>query len=139
VHKVEVKVLYSELVKRVLNGLANVVVVEFEKLRGDPNLLTGDTRELDSLSDLVFVLVTPGAVNVTVTRLESVAHGITNLTLGRLPGTETDRRDRGTRVELEMGSGPSDDRSESPRRGEDRVKQIASNQRERRQRRANVS
>lgn len=62
VHEVKVKVLDVELVERVLDSLADVVVVEFEELRGDPDVLTGNTRELDALSYLVLVLVTPGAV-----------------------------------------------------------------------------
>lgn len=62
VHEVKVEVLDAELVEGVLNGLTNVVVVELEELGGDPDLLTGNTRELDTLSDLVLVLVTPGAV-----------------------------------------------------------------------------
>lgn len=116
VHEVKVEVLYAELVKGVLNGLTNVVVVVLEELGGDPDLLTGNTRELDTLSDLVLVLVTPGAVNVTVARLESVADSITDLALGRLPGAETDRGDGSARVELEVRSRPARARREIVRR-----------------------
>ncbi len=44
--------------------------------------------------------------NVTVAGLEGVANSITNLTLGRLPGAETDRGDGSARVELEVRSRP---------------------------------
>lgn len=44
--------------------------------------------------------------NVTVAGLEGVANSITDLTLGRLPGAETDRGDGSARVELEVRSRP---------------------------------
>ena len=106
VHEVKVKILDTELVESVLNGLADVVVVELEEFRSDPDFLARNTGELDALSDFVFVLVTPGTVDVTVTGFEGVADGIANLTLGRLPGTETDRRDGGARVELKVRGNP---------------------------------
>ena len=43
---------------------------------------------------------------MTVAGLEGVANSITHLTLGGLPGTETDRRDGSARVELEVSGGP---------------------------------
>jgi hypothetical protein len=82
VHKVKVEILYAEFVERVLDGLTNVVVVELEQFGSDPNLLAGNTGEFDTLSDLVLVLVTPGTVDVTVTRFESVTDGITHFTFG---------------------------------------------------------
>ena len=65
VHEVEVKVLETQVLQGVLNGQLDVfgVMVELEKLGGDPKLLSGDTGSLDTLSDLSLVSVSPGAAN----------------------------------------------------------------------------
>lgn len=63
VHKVEIEVLEAQVLQGVLDGELDVlrVVVQLEKLRGDPELLSGDTRGLDTLADLGLVTVGPGA------------------------------------------------------------------------------
>lgn len=106
VHQVEVKILDTELVQGVLDGLTDVVVVEFKELGSDPDLFAWDTRELDALSHLVLVLIAPGTVNVAVAGFERVADSIAHLPLGRLPGTETDRGDGSARVQLEVSGRP---------------------------------
>jgi hypothetical protein len=65
VHEVKVKVLETQVLQGVLDGQLDVfgVVVELEKLGGDPKLLSGDTGSLDSLSDLSLVSVSPGAAD----------------------------------------------------------------------------
>ena len=65
VHEVEVKVLETQVLQGVLDGQLDVfgVMVELEKLGGDPKLLSGDTGGLDSLSDLSLVSVSPGAAD----------------------------------------------------------------------------
>lgn len=56
VHEVQVEVLDIELVECVLDSLADMVVVEFEELGGNPDFLTRNTGKLDTLTDLVLVL-----------------------------------------------------------------------------------
>ena len=65
VHEVKVKVLETQVLQGVLDGQLDVfgVMMELEKLGGDPKLLSGDTGGLDSLSDLSLVSVSPGAAN----------------------------------------------------------------------------
>jgi hypothetical protein len=65
VHEVKVKVLETQVLQGVLDGQLDVfgVVVELEKLGGDPKLLSGDTGSLDTLSDLSLVSVSPGAAD----------------------------------------------------------------------------
>jgi len=65
VHEVKVKVLETQVLQGVLDGQLDVfgVMVELEKLGGDPKLLSGDTGSLDSLSDLGLVSVSPGAAD----------------------------------------------------------------------------
>lgn len=55
--EVEVKVLDTKVLEGVLDGEGNVlgVMVELEKLGGDPELLTGDARGLDTLTNLGLV------------------------------------------------------------------------------------
>lgn len=57
VEEVEVKVLELEVLQSVLDGELDVlgVVVKLEELGGDPELLTGDTRVLDTLANLGLV------------------------------------------------------------------------------------
>ena len=49
------------------------------KLGGDPDLLTGDTRVLDTETNLSLVAVGEGSVNVTVASEESGLDGFANL------------------------------------------------------------
>jgi len=95
VHEVQVEVLQAEVLQGVLDGELDVfgVVVQLKELGSDENLLSGDTGLLDTLTDFGLVPVSPGAVDVPVAVLEGVLNGLCDLTLGRLPSTETDRRD----------------------------------------------
>jgi hypothetical protein len=63
VEEVQVEVLDTQVLQRVLDGQGDVlgVVVQLEELGGDPKLLTRDTSLLDTLSDLGLVSVCPGA------------------------------------------------------------------------------
>lgn len=55
--EVEVKVVNTKVLEGVLDGEGNVlgVVVELEELGGDPELLAGDARGLDTLTNLSLV------------------------------------------------------------------------------------
>jgi hypothetical protein len=61
VHEVKVEVLEAEVLQGVLDGQLDVlgVVVELEKLGGDPKLLSGDTGGLDTLTDFGLISVGP--------------------------------------------------------------------------------
>lgn len=99
VEEVEVKVSDAEVLESVGNGKGNVlrVVVELEKLGGDPELLAGDTALGDTLTDLGLVAyhvsivrksfncplrtVGPRAVDVAATGLDVVLDGLGDLAL----------------------------------------------------------
>lgn len=63
VHEVKVEVLEAEVLQGVLDGQLDVfgVMVELEKLGGDPKLLSGDTGSLDTLTDFGLISVGPSA------------------------------------------------------------------------------
>lgn len=93
VDKEQVNVVETEVVERVLErpldlvGLVKVV----PHLGADENVLALDARVVleevaDSGTDLVLVLVEPGAVEVSVARLQSVKSGLVGLALGALVG-----------------------------------------------------
>lgn len=68
-HQVQVEVVGTELLQGVLDSELDVlwVVVDLEELGGDEELRSVDARVLDTLTDLIFVLVTPStAGNTTV-------------------------------------------------------------------------
>lgn len=62
-HQVQVEVLQPEVLQGVFDGQLDVlrVVVQFKELGGDPKLLSGDTRGLDTLADFGLVAIGPGA------------------------------------------------------------------------------
>jgi hypothetical protein len=63
VHEVKVKVLETEVLQGVLDGQLDVlgVVVELEQLGSDPELFSGYTGSLDTLTDFGLISVGPGA------------------------------------------------------------------------------
>lgn len=67
-HQVQVEVVGAELLQGVLDSELDVlwVVVDLEELGGDEELRSVDTRVLDTLTDLIFVLVTPSTANITI-------------------------------------------------------------------------
>ena len=50
------------------------------ELGGDPDLLTGDTRVLDTLADFLLVAICKRSVDVTVAALESSLDSFADLT-----------------------------------------------------------
>lgn len=75
-HEVQVEVLETKVLQGVLDGELDVfgVVVELEELGGDKDLLAGDARVLDTLSDLGLVTVSPGTAVQSALALECLAH-----------------------------------------------------------------
>lgn len=62
-HQVQIEVLQTQVLESVLDGQLDVfgVVVQLEQLGSDKDLFTRDTGRLDTLADLGFVTVRPGA------------------------------------------------------------------------------
>lgn len=77
------------------------------KLAGNEQVfaLHDTTRDdiLESLADLVLVLVAERAVNVPVAALDSVNDSLLDLTRGRLPRSQTKGRDCGASVKGDCG------------------------------------
>ena len=89
-HKVKVDVVGLEVLERRGDALFDALVPWVVKLGGDPDLLTGDTRVLDTETNFGLVAVGEGGVDVTVASEESGLDGFANLVGLGLPGTETD-------------------------------------------------
>lgn len=95
-HQVEVDVVSAEGLEGRLNALLDALVPWVVKLGGDPDLLTGDTRVLDTETDLVLVAVGKSSVNVPVASEESGLDGVADLVRLALPGTQTNSWDLST-------------------------------------------
>lgn len=96
VHQVKVDVVGLKVLERRGNALFDALVPGVVELGGDPDLLTGNTRVLDTETDLVLVTVGKSSVNVTVASEESSLDGLAHLVGLGLPGTETDGGDLST-------------------------------------------
>lgn len=95
-HQVEVDVVGAERLEGRLNALLDALVPWVVKLGGDPDLLTGDTRVLDTETDLVLVAVGKSSVNVPVASEESGLDGVADLVRLALPGSQTNSWDLST-------------------------------------------
>lgn len=118
-HEVQVEVVGTQCIKRLLQTLGGIGLVRVPQLGGDENLLARDTGIIDALPDLVLILVNERSVNVTVPVLESEGDGFADLSRRRLPGafgsaesasgwqagvhTKGNGRDLGTGVEGDVG------------------------------------
>ena len=89
VHQVKVNVVDTERLERRLNTLFDALVPWVVELGGDPDLLTRDTRVLDTLTDLVLVAVRESSVDVAVSSEESGLDGGADLVWLGLPGSQT--------------------------------------------------
>ena len=78
-HEVKVDVVGLEVLERGGDALFDALVPWVVKLGGDPDLLTGDTRVLDTETNLSLVAVGESSVDVTVTSEESGLDGFANL------------------------------------------------------------
>lgn len=119
-HQIKVDVVQTEILKRRINALGDTVVPSVVELGGNPDLLTRNTRVTDTLTNLGLVAVCQSTitlsidipvyrrlskymcnsrVDVAVAPQQSVLDGLTDLIGLGLPGTQTNGRDFGTRVE----------------------------------------
>lgn len=79
-HEVKVNVVETKALQRAGDALFNALVPWVVKLRSDPDLLTGDTGVLDTLTDLLLVAVGKRGVDVAVSSLERGLDGFADLT-----------------------------------------------------------
>lgn len=82
VHQVQVEVIRTQLVEGFLQTLFGRSVERAPELGDDEDLGSGHARSLDALSDLVFVTVCPGAVDVSVAGLEGGFDSFRDFTRG---------------------------------------------------------
>lgn len=104
VHQVEVNVVDAEILERRGDTLFNALVPWVVELGGDPDLLTGNTRVLDTLTNLGLVAVSESSVDVTITGEESGLDGLANLVGLRLPCAETNGWDFGALCMISLSS-----------------------------------
>jgi hypothetical protein len=79
-HQVQVNVVDAERLQRAGDALFDALVPWVVKLGGDPKLLTGNARVLDTLTDLLLVAVGKSGIDVAVSGLDCSLDGFTNLT-----------------------------------------------------------
>lgn len=99
-HQVEVDIVEAKTAQRAVDALFDALVPWVVELGGNPDLLTGHTRVLDSLADLLLVAVCKRRVDVTVAALKGSLDGFTDLARLGLPGSEADSRHLCAGVEL---------------------------------------
>lgn len=126
-HQVQINVVQAQVLQTLIQSLFHAAVVSAPQLGGNkkvlPLHLSRGQGFLNSLSDLLFVLVAESAIDVSVSYRDGVADSLLNLTGGRLPGTcsisttiaamcrigishtETQCRDLCSSVELESSVG----------------------------------
>jgi hypothetical protein len=103
-HEVQVNVVDAKGLQRAGNALFDALVPWVVELGGDPDLLAGNTRVLDTLANLLLVAVGKSCIDVAVAGLERSLDGFANFTRLRLPSSEADRGDLCAGVELQAVS-----------------------------------
>lgn len=121
VYEIEIDVVQAQALKRRVNALGNAVVPGVVELGGDPDLLAGNARIADTITNLCLIAISQGTaimsihvpriaiwtfyynsrVDVSVAPQKRVLHGLANLIGLGLPGTKTNSRDLGPSVEGE--------------------------------------
>jgi hypothetical protein len=79
-HEVKVNVVNAEGLQRAGDTLLDALVPWVVELGGDPDLLAGNARVLDTLTNLLLVAVGKSRVDVAVARLQCCLDSFTNLT-----------------------------------------------------------
>jgi hypothetical protein len=74
-HQIQVNIVYTERLQRTVDALLDALMPWVIKFGSDPDLLAGNARVLDTLTNLLLVTVGEGSVNVTVASLERSLDG----------------------------------------------------------------
>lgn len=93
VDEVKVDVVGAEVLEGRLNALGHAGVPGVVQLGGEPDLVAGDARVLDTGTNLGLVAVGEGGIDVTVAGEKGIPHGHANLIGLGLPCAQTDGGD----------------------------------------------
>ena len=84
-HQIEVDVVSLQRLQRRRNAFLNDMVPGVVEFCRNPDLISWDTRVLDTLADLMLVTIRKGGVNVAIASVESCFHSFSNFIWRRLP------------------------------------------------------
>lgn len=101
VHEVQVDVVGAEVLETLGDALLDTLVPRVVELGGEPDLVTGNTRGLDALTNLLLVAIGERSVDVAVAGAESGLDGVAHLVGLGLPGAQANSGDLVARVEGE--------------------------------------
>ena len=65
-HQVQIDIVNTQILERLVDALRNPLVPLVVELGGEPDLVAGHARVANTSTDLGFVAVGPGGVNVAV-------------------------------------------------------------------------
>lgn len=97
-NKVQVDVVNTEVLEGGVNTLLHTVVPGVVELSGEPDLLAGHARVLNTGTNLSLVAVSKGSVDVTVTLQQGILDSDPDLIGLGLPGTQANGGDLVTGV-----------------------------------------
>lgn len=98
-HQVQVDIVHAEILEGGGNAILDPVVPGIVQLSGDPDLVAGHARVANTRTDLGFVAVGQGSIDVTVALQQGVLDGLTDFIGLGLPGSQADGGDLITGVE----------------------------------------
>jgi hypothetical protein len=99
VHQVQIDIINTQILKRRLNALLNLVVPSVVQLGGKPDLFTGHARVANTSTNLGFIAVGQSCVDVAVTLQQGILDSLADLIGLGLPSSQTDGGDLVTGVE----------------------------------------
>jgi hypothetical protein len=79
-HQIQVNIVYTERLQRTVDALLDALMPWVIKFGSDPDLLAGNARVLDTLTNLLFVAVGKSGVDMPVTALEGCLDSFADLT-----------------------------------------------------------
>lgn len=88
VNKVQIHVVETQILQRLVDTLLDTLVIAAPELGGDENVFSLDTGSegfLQALTNFLLVLVAQRTVDVSVARLDGVSNGLSDLAGARLP------------------------------------------------------
>ena len=98
-HQVEIHVISVKILERGVNALSHTVVPGVVQFGGEPDLVAGHARVLDTRTNFGLVAISQSSVNVAVTGEKSVLDGLTDLIWLGLPCSQTDGGNLGASIE----------------------------------------